>query len=253
MKFKTVITLPFLVCVLFLVSCTNTPWHRDQADVYLKKGMSLIEAGQYIGALKELSEADKYAPDDPEINYYLGVAYNGRGLRDKALEHFQRAVSLKKDYSEAHNYIGVIYMDMGQWEKAIDEFDKALKNYLYATPALALYNSGWAYYNLQKYDMALSKYGQALQQDRTGVLRAQIEKNIGLVYVKQTNLIEAKNHFEKSVELNPSLYDAQFFLAETYLKIRETAKAKRSFQQVIKVAPQSSFAQRAREYLQSLR
>jgi len=99
----------------------------------------------------------------------------------------------------------------------------------------------------------LSRYRQALQQDRTGVLRAQIEKNIGLVYVKQYNLIEAKKHFEKSVELNPSLYDAQFFLAETYLKIRDTGNAKKSFQQVIRVAPQSPFAQRAREYLQSLR
>ncbi len=253
MKLKTILAITLLLCSLFLISCTNTPWHRDQADAYLKKGMSLIEAGQYIGALKELSEAEKYAPDNPEINYYLGVAYHGRGLRDMAMERFQRAIALKKDYSEAHNYLGAIYMDMGQWDKAIDSFDNALKNYLYATPALALYNSGWAYYNLQKYDMALSRYRQASQQDRTGVLQAQIEKNIGLIYVKQSNLIEAKNHFEKSVELNPSLYDAQFFLAETYLKIRDTGKAKKSFQQVIRVAPQSSFAQRAREYLQSLK
>lgn len=253
MKLKTILTISFLLCSLFLISCTNTPWHRDQADVYLKKGMSLIEAGQYIGALKELSEADKNAPNDPEINYYLGVAYHGRGLRDMAMERFQKAIALRKDYSEAHNYLGAIYMDMGQWEKAIDSFDNALKNYLYATPALALYNSGWAYYNLEKYDMALSRYRQALQQDRTGVLRAQIEKNMGLVYVKQSNLIEAKKHFEKSVELNPSLYDAQFFLAETYLKIRDTGNAKKSFQQVIRVAPQSPFAQRAREYLRSLR
>jgi Tfp pilus assembly protein PilF len=69
MKLKTILTISFLLCSLSFISCTNTPWHRDQADIYLKKGMSLIEAGQYIGALKELSEAEKYAPDDPEINY----------------------------------------------------------------------------------------------------------------------------------------------------------------------------------------
>lgn len=243
----------FLLCSLFFISCTNTPWHRDQADVHLKKGMALIEAGQYIGALKELSEAEKNAPDDPEINYYLGVAYHGRGLRDMAMERFQKAIALKKDYSEAHNYLGAIYMDLGQWEKANEQFDIALKNYLYATPALALYNSGWAYYNLQRYDMAMSRYQQAQQQDRAGVLQAQIEKNIGLIYIRQSNLIEAKKHFEKSIALNPSLYDAQFFLAETYLKIRDTANAKKSFQQVIKLAPQSPFAQKARDYLQSLR
>ncbi|MEE9912171.1 MAG: tetratricopeptide repeat protein [Deltaproteobacteria bacterium] len=253
MKLKILIIISFLLCQLFLLSCTNTPWHREQADIYLKKGMALLDSGQYLGALKELLEADKNAPDDAEINYYLGVAYHGRGLRDMAMERFQRAISLKSDYSEAHNYVGAIYMDMGQWEKAIESFDKALKNYLYATPSLALYNSGWAYYNLQKYDMAMSRYQQALQQDRIGVLEAQIEKNVGLIYIKQSNLGQAKIHFEKSITLNPALYDAHFFLAETYLKIKDTANAKKSFQQVIKLAPQSSFGQKARDYLQSLK
>ncbi len=252
MKLKILIVLFALFCQLFIVSCTSTPWHRDQADVYLKKGMALLEAGQYIGALKELLEADKNAPNDHEINYYLGVAYLGRGLRDLAMERFQKAISLKKDYSEAHNYIGAMYMDAGQWEKAVDSFDKALKNYLYATPAFALYNSGLAYYNLQNYDKALSRYQQALREEGMSAWQPQIEKNIGLVYIGQSNLVQAKEHLERAVTLNPSLYDAHFFLAETYLKIKDTANAKNSFQQVMKLAPQSPFGQKAREYLQSL-
>ncbi|KAF0160268.1 MAG: hypothetical protein FD159_75 [Syntrophaceae bacterium] len=253
MKLKILIVLSVLLCQLFLISCTNTPWHRDQADVYLKKGMALLEAGQYIGALKELLEADKNAPNDPVINYYLGIAYHGRGLRDMAMERFQTAIFLKKDYSEAHNYLGAIYLDMGQWEKAIDSFDKALKNYLYATPAFALYNSGWAYYNLQNYNRALSLYQQALREDGMSAWQPQIEKNIGLIYIKQSNLVQAKEHLERAVALNPSLYDAHFFLAEIYLKTKDTASAQKSFQQVMKLAPQSPFGQKAREYLQSLK
>ena len=253
MKLRIIIVVSALLCQLFLLSCTSTPWHRDQADASLKKGMALIEAGHYLGALSELLDADKNAPNDPVINYYLGVAYHGRGLRDMAMERFQKAISLKEDYSEAHNYIGAIYMDMGQWEKAIASFDKALKNHLYATPALALFNSGWAYYNLQNYDVALSRYQQALRQDRLSLLQPQIEKNIGLIYIKKNNLVQAKEHFEKSVMLNPSLFDAHFFLAETYLKIKDTSNAKKSFQQVIKLAPQSPFGQKAKEYLESLR
>lgn len=253
MKRSKLVILSLLLCQLCFISCTSTPWHRNQADAYLKKGKALIESGQYLGALKELLEADRNAPSDPEINYYLGIAYQGRGLRDMAMERFQKAVSLKKDYSEAHNYIGVIYMDMGQWEKAIDSFDKALKNYLYATPALALYNSGWAYYNLQNYDMALSRYQQALREDRTSVWQPQIEKNMGLVYVKKSDWVQAKEHLKKAVTLNPSLYDAHFFLAEVYLKTNDPANARKSFQQVIELAPQSPFAQRSQEYLQSLR
>lgn len=245
----------FSVVIIFqfcLIACTSTPWHREMADIQLKKGMALIEAGQYIGAIKELQEADQYAPNDPSINYYLGIAYRGKGLRDLALERFQKTVALKKDYSEAYNYLGVIYMDMGQWEKAIDCFNSALANYLYATPALALYNSGWAYYNLQNYDMALSKYYEALRQDRSSVLQPQIEKNIGLIFVKKNNLAVAADHFKKAIALNASLYDVHFFLAETYLKIRDKQNAKIHFQKVIDLAPQSSFAQKAQEYLQTM-
>lgn len=253
MKLKILIVIAVLLCQIFLISCTSTPWHRDQADVYLKKGMALLEAGQYLGALKELLEADKNAPNDPVINYHLGIAYLGRGLRDMAMERFQKAVSLKKDYSEAHNYIGTMYMDMGQWEKAIDSFDKALANYLYENPEDALYNSGLAYYNLQKYDMALSRYQQALGKNPLSLRQPQIEGNIGLIYVKQSKLVQAIEHLKKSVALDPSLYSAHFYLGETYLRIKDNENAKKSFQQVVKLAPQSPFGQKAREYLQSLR
>jgi len=85
------------------------------------------------------------------------------------------------------------------------------------------------------------------------VMQPQIEKFTGLVYIEMHNLAQARMHLEKSVALNPSLYDAHFFLAETYLKMKDTANAKKSFQQVIELAPQSAFGQKARQSLQSLR
>lgn len=251
MKLKNFIVLSTLLCLLF-ASCTNTPWHRDQADISLKKGIAFIQAEQYIGALKELLEAEKNAPDDPEIHYYLGIAYLGRGLKDLAMEQFQKAVSLKEDYSEAHNYIGVMQMDAGDWQKAIESFDRALKNYVYTTPAFALYNSGLAYYNLKNYDMALSRYRQALNQDGVAASRSQIEKSIGLVYIQKSDYVRAKEHLEKAVSLNPSLFDAHFYLGEIYLKIHDKANAKKSFQQVMKLVPQSPMGQKSRDYLQSL-
>ena len=141
-------------------------------------------------------EADKNAPNDPVINYHLGIAYLGRGLRDMAMERFQKAISLKKDYSEAHNYRYHVY-GYGAMEKAIDSFDKALANYLYENPEDALYNSGLAYYNLQKYDMALSRYQQALGKNPLSIRQPQIEGNIGLIYVKQSKLVQAIEHLEK--------------------------------------------------------
>jgi len=246
-----------LIVVAFLLlgvtSCTNTPWHKDQADAFLKKGMALIEAGQYNSALKELLEAEKYSPRDPKIKYYLGVAYHGRGIQDFAVESFKKAVALKRDYSEAHNYLGTLYMDMGQWDQAIASFDRALANHLYDTPALALYNSGWAYYNLKDYPKALSRYQQALRHDVLGVLRPQIEKNIGLIYMAESKLVLAIEHFRNAVDLEPAMYDAHYFLGECYLKIKDNVNARKAFLEVVALSPKSAFGQKARDYLQSIR
>jgi type IV pilus assembly protein PilF len=242
-----------LCCQIIFFSCTNTPWHKEQAELFLNKGISLIQAGQYNNALKELMEAEKYSSGDPKIHYYMGMAYHGKGMRDKAMEEFKEAISLKENYSEAHNYLGTLYMDMELWDKAIEEFDKALANDMYDTPSFALYNSGWAYYNKKDYQQALIKYQQALKRDPRTVLQPQIEKNIGLVYLEQSNLSEAIQHFKTAVELAPSLYDAQFILGESYLKIKDKKNAKKAFQAVVKIAPKSAYGKKAKEYLQSIK
>ena len=155
-----IILLLFLVMQIF--ACTNTPWHRQQAEIFLNKGISFIEMRQFNSAAKELLEAEKYSPYDHKIHYFLGMAYHGKGMRDKAIEEFKKAISLKEDYSEAHNYLGTLYSDMELWDQAIEEFDRALANPIYDTPAMALYNAGWAYYSKKDYKTALIKYQEAL-------------------------------------------------------------------------------------------
>ena len=89
--------------------------------------------------------------------------------------------------------------------------------------------------------------------DPRTIWRPQIEKNIGLIYLAQSNMSEAIRHFKTAVELSPSLYDAQLFLGESYLKIKDKNSAKKAFQSVIKYSPQSAFGIKAKEYLQSIR
>jgi Tfp pilus assembly protein PilF len=242
------------LCFLLIISaCTNTPWHKDQSEIYLNKGISFIELQQYNNALKDLLEAEKYYSDDPKIHYYLGMVYHTKGMKEKAMAEFQQAISLQEDYSEAHNYLGTLYSEDGLWDKAIAEFDKTLANHLYDTPSVPLYNAGWAYYSKKDYKNALAKYRDALNRQPMTMLQPQIEKNIGLIYFDQSNVVEAIQHFKKSVELNSYLYDAHFYLGECYLKIKDKANAKKAFQAVVKIAPQSAYGKKSKEYLQSIK
>ncbi len=243
-----------VLCFLFVISsCTNTALQKEQSEIYLNKGISYIGLQQYNSALKDLLQAERQYSDDPKIHYYLGMVYHQKGIKEKAVAEFQRAISLQEDYSEAHNYLGTLYSEDGLWDKAISEFDKAVANEVYDTPSVPLYNAGWAYYSKKDYKNALAKYREALNRQPMTALQPQIEKNIGLIYFDQSKYFEAIQHLKKSVELNSYLYDAQLFLGESYLKTKDKANAKKAFQAVIKLSPQSTFGKKAKEYLQSIK
>lgn len=242
-----------LLLSLHVVACTNSPWHKKQGEIFLNKGMSLIQMREFNSAAKELLEAEKYSPGDPKIHYFLGMAYHGKGLRDHAIEELKKAISLKEDYSEAHNYLGTLYMEIQQWDQALKEFDYALDNIFYDTPAMPLFNSGLAYYFKKDYKNSLAKYEAALQKEPMTHLRPQIEKNIGIVYLEQNNVHGAIEHLDKSVKLNHSFYDAHFLLGECYLKIKDSKRARNEFKSVVELSPpSSSFSQKAKNYLSSL-
>jgi protein O-mannosyl-transferase len=60
------------------------------------------------------------------VHNNLGKGYASRAMREKAMEHFLIALSLKPDFAEAHLNLGLIYLDQGAIEQARDEIGMAL-------------------------------------------------------------------------------------------------------------------------------
>ena len=70
-----------------------------------------------------------------------GADYYHKGMYNKAIAEFQKAIMIKPDYAEAHNNLGVIYRTKGMYDNAIDEFQMAIR----FKPKFAI-----AYYNLAR-------------------------------------------------------------------------------------------------------
>ena len=245
--------LAVLLASFLLTSCLRTPWDYEQARIHTNLGTAYIEANQYNPALKELLEAEKYTPDDAHIHFYLGIAYHGKGYSNQAIAEFKRAIELKPDYSEAHNFLGILYTDAGQWDMAITAYKKALTNMMYDTPAAALYNMGWAYYQKGDYPMAMSKYYEALSREPNTVLMPMIEKNMGLASLRLDQMDEAIQHFKKAIAVVPNYSEAQYWLAECYIKKKNWEHAKTQFQIVAKAVPESEFGIKSRKRLDDLK
>ena len=63
-----------------------------------EQGRELVAEGQYLPAVRVLSEAVAEAPGDARAHYYLGLAYAGIGLCGAAWMHLGEAMRLVPSY-----------------------------------------------------------------------------------------------------------------------------------------------------------
>jgi Flp pilus assembly protein TadD len=97
------------------------------ADPDYAAGKKAIEAKDWNTAIKYFSSAAKRAPDNADIQNYLGYAYRNTGKLDAAFQHYQRALKLDPKHRGAHEYIGEAYLmahDLASAQKHLDALRK---------------------------------------------------------------------------------------------------------------------------------
>ncbi|MBW2557768.1 MAG: tetratricopeptide repeat protein [Deltaproteobacteria bacterium] len=252
MKNKTLeymILLSVIICMVFLSGCATSLQNKKRASSHVNMGTAYLKSGQYSSALREFLAAQQLSPDDAEIRYYTGLSYYGSGMKEEAKSEFQRALSIKPDYSEASNYMGTIYLEEGLYDKAIEGFDLSLSNVFYETPAIALNNIGWAYYQKKDYRTALIKYETALKREPGTIILPLIQKNMGIAYLAEHNIDKAVSHLKKAIDMAPSMIESRYWLGISYLEGGDIEKAVAELRSVIEINPESVLGLKAREKL----
>ena len=79
------------------------PWHVHSLAEH---GRALVAEGQYLPAVRVLSEAVAEAPGNASAHYYLGLAYAGIGLCGAASIHLQEAMRLVPSYTRLARGLG---------------------------------------------------------------------------------------------------------------------------------------------------
>ncbi len=80
------------------------------ADPDYAAGKRAIEAKNWNAAIGSFSAVALRAPDNADIQNYLGYAHRNSGKLDVALRHYQRALKLDPRHRGAHEYIGEAYL-----------------------------------------------------------------------------------------------------------------------------------------------
>ncbi len=246
----------FTLTILFLLFIASgcAGLQRDPTAGYSvlqlrQMGEKFLGARDYGQSLRFLSLAEKRQPDDPVIQYDLGLAYYERGLKSEALAHLKKALALKPDYPEADNALGRYYAEENQLDQALFSFEKAARNPFYQTPQVSLFNMGLIYEKKGESEMALKQYQEAVRlQNNYGM--AHFRR--GLILEQQNRADEAREAYAKAIEFAPDLVEAHYRFGVMSYTAGELENALYSLNRVVKLAPRSSMAEDSRRYLERL-
>ncbi len=205
-----------LTAMLLVAGCGITREARQKATLHFGMGVHHLQQGDPTSALRELLEAEKYNPEDPEIQYFLGAAYSSKSLYSQAIEHFQKTLALNPKFTDARKAIGDTYLSMGEWNKAIQEYEIVLRDILYLKPFFVWNNLGWAYYKKGDLPQAIDTFRRAVTLKPDFGLAYY---NLGLASRDAGNIEEAKKAFQEVMRLAPDTPQAR--LAQQYLDLQK--------------------------------
>ncbi|HEV7747082.1 MAG TPA: tetratricopeptide repeat protein [Pyrinomonadaceae bacterium] len=131
----------------------------NSAKEHLENGRSYLLSGQFSEAITELSTATSLDPKLTEAYNLLGVAYDKKGLADRAKESYEKAVKFEPEDAQALNNLGFSLYQNGNYRAAVDRLKRAVK--LAPTDDRILNNLGLALCRLGKFDEAYKHFARA--------------------------------------------------------------------------------------------
>jgi type IV pilus assembly protein PilF len=244
--------IPFMLAiVLFLASgCALNGAQKNRSLYHYQMGQSFYAERNFSGALLEFSEAEKLTPNDPVLLNDLGLTLFRKGRFDLAELKYLRALELKPGYSEARNNLGVNYLEMKRWPDAIAQFQQVQNDIFYQDQDSIAINMGLAHLGKGDFQQALVVLRAAVGR-RPDDPRSRL--HLGRVYFALDKSELAVEEYKKALKLNGSYANAHYFLALAQVKLKNLGAAKSSFQEVLRIAPDSEIGQLSREYLDLLK
>lgn len=132
---------------------------EGSAREHLAAGREYLQNGRINDAIAELSLAASMDPKLSDAHNLLGVAYDRKGMGDRAKESYEKAVKFDSDDAQTLNNLGFSLYQNGNYRAAVDKLKRAVK--LAPGDERILNNLGLALCRLGKFDEALKYFSKA--------------------------------------------------------------------------------------------
>lgn len=189
---------------------------EGSARDHLERGRAHLEAGDFNEAIGELSRAVSLDPGLGQAHSLLAVAYDRKGLRERAKESYARAVEVNESDAQALNNLGYSLYLSGHYRAAVDRLKRAAR--LAPRDERIHNNLALAQCRLGKFDDAYKSFARA-----GGEYSGRI--NIAAMLVRVGREEKAIEHLEAARRLQPAATGVLQQLADLYERNGKREKA----------------------------
>jgi type IV pilus assembly protein PilF len=205
---NTILKFILALTVLVLAACASQQQQERYAENTKARARAHTDLGavyyqnkQYEIALEEFNEAIRIDPTFALAYNGLGLVHSSLGQADIADQHFKKAIQLEPNNSESHNNYGSFLCSRGFYDESIKEFLAAVKNPLYATPAVAYSNAGICSIRKQDY---VSGEGYLLKALQINPLLGNAAYQVALLQFNRGEVVTAKQTLQNVLLTDPS-------------------------------------------------
>ena len=183
---------------------------------YLERGRAMLEDGRLNEAIAELSRATSLDPKLTQAHSLLAVAYDRKGLHDRAEDSYRHAMDVNDRDPQALNNLGYSLYLNGNYRAAVDRLKKAAR--LAPADSRILNNLALAQTRLGKYDDAYHNFARA-EGEFNG------HANLAALLIRSGREDKAVEHLEAARKLQPESQNVLRQLAELYERTGRGDKA----------------------------
>ena len=203
------------------------------AKDHLANGREDLLAGRINEAISELSMAASLDPKLTEAHNLLGVAYDKKGLTDRAKDSYERAVKEEPEDAQALNNLGFSLYQNGNYRAAVDRLKRAVK--LAPNDERILNNLGLALCRLGKFQDAFKHFARA-----TGPLNGNL--NTARMLERFGRDEDAIRYYEDARRIDPSSAFALKRLSDLYKRTGKPEQAESASDVLARVSMASGAA-----------
>ncbi len=221
----------FFILLLFLYPLAGHSQSTDRAEIFMEKGITAYQTGNYANALeffkKSLKTADANDNFDLQgkLHNNLANTYSQMGKSELALQHYLLSVAAAKknkdslSVAKTYKNIGALYEEQKDFKRAMSYYEdaenRAIQLKSKTLQADCLNNKGVVYEQQLQYSKALACYLEALpiyQSEKDQQRISMTLNNLAIVYKYLKNYPKSIRYYEAALALSEQLGD-QFMVS----------------------------------------